>query len=91
MSQRLQPQRLAGKLLAIRLHFGLSQSQMVHRLKFKGHYGRISEFELGKRQPSVLVLLSYARVAGIHIDDLVDDEMQLKFRSLPRAVVIKEP
>lgn len=77
MSQRLQPQRLAGKLLAIRLHFGLSQSQMVQRLKCRFHYGRISEFELGKRQPSLLVLLAYARVARIHIDDLVDDEKQL--------------
>ena len=50
---------------------------MVKRLNFKGHYGRISEYELGKRVPTVLTLLLYARVAGVHIDDLVDDDIEL--------------
>jgi len=77
MSRTQRPKRLAEKLLTIRQDLGLSQSQMVQRLNFKGQYGRISEYELGKRQPSVLVLLSYARVAGLHIDDLVDDETDL--------------
>ncbi len=40
------------------------------------HYSRISEFELGRRFPPVYVLLAYARTAGIHIDDLVDDDAQ---------------
>ncbi|HEU4714100.1 MAG TPA: helix-turn-helix transcriptional regulator [Pyrinomonadaceae bacterium] len=75
--KRDRPQHLASKLLAIRQRFGLSQTGMVQRLNINMHYGRICEFELGKRQPSVLVLLAYARVAGIHIDDLVDDEVNL--------------
>ena len=33
----------------------------------------------GKRFPPIYVLLAYARAAGIHIDDLVDDEIELKF------------
>jgi len=41
------------------------------------HYGRISEFELGKREPSLLTLLAYGRVAGIHLEDLVDDDVAL--------------
>ncbi len=82
MRQRLQPQRTAEKLRAIRQHLGLSQTEMKQRLNFVGHYGRISEYELGRRQPSVLVLLSYARIAGIHIEDLVDDKVELKLTSL---------
>lgn len=73
------PTHLAAKLLVIRKHLRLSQSQLVARFQFKTHYGRISEFELGKPQPNLLILLDYARLAGIHIDDLVDDEIELKF------------
>lgn len=51
--KRQRPTRLAEKLLAIRFSLGLSQSQMVQRLNFKGQYGRLSEYELGKRQPSL--------------------------------------
>jgi hypothetical protein len=50
------------------------------------HYGRISEFELGKREPSLLTLLAYARVAGIHLEDLVDDNIALP-PELPGRVV----
>lgn len=78
MSRKLpRPKRLAEKLLAIRQRLGLSQTEMKRRPDFDGHYGRISEYELGRRQPSVLVLLAYARVAGVHIDALVDDEIEL--------------
>ncbi|HEU4767723.1 MAG TPA: helix-turn-helix transcriptional regulator [Pyrinomonadaceae bacterium] len=46
---------------------------MKKRLNFKGYYGRISDYETGKRYPTVLTLLAYARLAGIHVDALVDD------------------
>ena len=78
MSKKLpRPKRLAGKLLAIRQRLGLSQTEMKTRLGFAGHYGHISAYELGRRQPSVLVLLAYARVVGVHIDDLVDDDIEI--------------
>lgn len=50
------------------------------------HYGRISEYERGKREPSLWVLLAYARVAGIHLEDLVDDDIALPAR-LPGDVI----
>ena len=75
---RLTPQRIPEKLLAVRRHLGFSQSQMMRRLSIKGCYTRISEFERGRRMPGVLTLLDYARLAGIHIDDLVDDQIDLK-------------
>lgn len=76
---RLTPQRIPEKLLAVRRHLGLSQSQMMRRLNIKCCYTRISEYERGRRPPSLLVLLKYARLAGIHIDDLVDDSINLSF------------
>ncbi len=40
-------------------------------------YARISEYEQGIREPSLLTLLEYSRVAGIHMEVLADDEMDL--------------
>jgi len=79
MRPRNKPKRLAEKLLAIRKHLGLSQTQLVQRLGLQIHYSRISEFELGRRFPPTYALLAYARAAGIHVDDLIDDETELRF------------
>jgi transcriptional regulator with XRE-family HTH domain len=76
---RMRQERLAEKLLQIRLALGLSQSEMLRRLGFEDvlDYKRISEYELGKNEPPLAVLLSYARVAGVCMDTLVDDELDL--------------
>lgn len=74
---RLRPQRLAEKLRQVRLALGLSQSEMLDRLGFDIHYTRISEYELGKNEPALPILLRYARVAGVTVDVLIDDEMDL--------------
>jgi len=34
-------------------------------------------FERSVREPPLLVLLSYARVAGVYVDVLIDDELEL--------------
>jgi transcriptional regulator with XRE-family HTH domain len=78
MTPRNKPKRLAEKLLAIREHLGLSQTQCVQRLGLQMAYSRISEFELGRRFPPVYVLLAYARAAGVHVDDLIDDDINLR-------------
>ena len=49
-------------------------------------YGRISEYERGIREPSLWVLLAYARAACIHLEDLVDDEIELP-AELPGTVI----
>jgi transcriptional regulator with XRE-family HTH domain len=77
MSRSVKIKHLAAKLRAIREKLGLSQSGMMRRLNIKCCYTRISEYERGKRQPTILTLLAYARAAGIHIDDLVDDSVSL--------------
>jgi transcriptional regulator with XRE-family HTH domain len=87
-NRRPRPANLATKLRQIRQVLGLSQSELVRRLdpSENMHYGRISEFELGKREPSLLTLLAYARVAGVHLEDLVDDNLELPTQ-LPGKVV----
>ena len=71
--------RLAEKLVQIRNALGLSQSEMMKRLGFEDvlDYKRISEYELGKNEPPLAVLLRYAEVAGVCTDVLIDDELDL--------------
>ncbi|HEY6189594.1 MAG TPA: helix-turn-helix transcriptional regulator [Pyrinomonadaceae bacterium] len=88
-SRRAQPRRLAEKLLEIRNRLDLSQSQMVRRLGEAGETlqpGHISEFESGAREPSLLVLLQYSRMAGVPMEALVDDVIDLPKR-LPSEVI----
>jgi transcriptional regulator with XRE-family HTH domain len=79
---RRRPKRLAEKLLHIRKALDLSQNGMIKRLGFKGELFQdsISAFERGVREPSLPVLLQYARVAGVYVDALIDDSIQLPKR-----------
>lgn len=79
---RTRPERLSEKLLQIRLALGLSQSELLRRFGFEGamDYRRISEFERGTTEPHLSVVLQYARVAGVHMEDIVDDEFDLPER-----------
>lgn len=81
------PKRLAQKLLQIREALGLSQNGLISHLELTGQLsqGKISEFETGRREPSLLVLLRYARAAGVSMDVLVDDDLDLPKR-LPVAI-----
>ncbi len=76
---RLRQQRLPEKLRAIRDALGLSQTEMLRRLGAEDliEYNRISEFETGKREPPLAILLLYARAANVWMDVLVDDELDL--------------
>jgi transcriptional regulator with XRE-family HTH domain len=76
---RMRPARLPAKLRQVREALGLSQSEMVRRLGFDAEMvaARISEFELGKNEPPLPVLLEYARAANVSTDVLIDDELDL--------------
>ena len=79
---RPKPKRLAEKLRQIRLALGLSQTEMLKRLGLEEDmkYPRISEYETGQREPSLLTLLEYSRAAGVHMEVLADDEADLPAR-----------
>jgi transcriptional regulator with XRE-family HTH domain len=74
---RQKPARLAEKLLQIREALGLSQNELIRRLGVELAQNRISDYELGKGEPSLPLLLSYARLAGVCLERLVDDELDL--------------
>ena len=78
-SVRPRPKRLAEKLSRIRMALGLSQPEMLRRLGLEDQldYTTISKYELDKNEPPLSILLSYARVAGVHMEDIVDDELDL--------------
>src|ERR1044072_8696483 len=68
---RPKPQYLPLKLLAIRQALGASQTEMARLLEIDAT--RVSEYELGYREPNLMVLLHYARLARIWTDKLIDD------------------
>lgn len=76
---RHRPERLAEKLVQIRNALGLSQSEMSRRLGVEEEiaFKRISDFELGKAEPTLMVLLQYSRLAGVHTEVLIDDALDL--------------
>ena len=87
---RIRPERLPEKLLQIRVALGLSQSELLRRLGLEEQmdYRRISEFERGTTEPHLTVLLQYGRAAGVHMEDIVDDELDLPAK-LPGNVKYK--
>lgn len=79
-SARPRPRRLAAKLRQIRLSLELTQEQFasaVSHIESPPQPGHISEFENGRREPSLLFLLAVARLSGIPMEILVDDEEDL--------------
>lgn len=82
-ARRPTPARLAEKLLQVRLRLGLSQSQMLRQLGDTGtklHAPHISGYESGDREPPLIVLLQYARAAGVPVEVIIDDEQDLPER-----------
>jgi transcriptional regulator with XRE-family HTH domain len=76
---RKRPARLAQKLLSIRTELGFSQNGMIRHLGLDDELtqSRISGYELGTREPSLLTLLKYAQAAGLCVDLLIDDKLEL--------------
>lgn len=73
------PKNLSAKLREIRASLGLSQNGLIAAFGMSESLtqAEISAFEQGKRVPPLLVLLHYARAFEIHVDDLIDDEIEL--------------
>lgn len=76
---RPRPARLSEKLLQIRSSLGLSQSEMLRQLGLheKLFASAVSGYEIGTREPPIPVLLKYARIAGVPMEVLADDDLNL--------------
>jgi transcriptional regulator with XRE-family HTH domain len=85
---RPQPDRLAEKLRQVRILLGYTLEEMAQALaqvkKSPPDKSYIYRFEEGTREPSLLVLLGYSRVAGVPLEVLVDDELDLPMTLLRR-------
>lgn len=84
---RKRPDCLPEKLFEIRRKLGLSQSEMVRRMGLTDEIERdyISKFERGTLEPTLWVLLQYARAANIYVEVLIDNDIALPER-LPASV-----
>ena len=87
-SARPRPERLPGKLLQIRLALNLSQNEILGSLGLREKLSRaaVSGYEAGTIEPPLPTLLAYARLAGVCMDVLVDDDLDLpaKLPSKPK-------
>ena len=93
-SSRPRPKRLGKKLRQIRAALNLTLEQMIERLDYKAspiYPTNISGMERGEREPPLLLLLAYARLAGISTDVLIDDKQELppRFITASRRAVDK--
>jgi transcriptional regulator with XRE-family HTH domain len=85
-ASRPRPKRLAEKLRQIRVSLGLSQNELIRRMGLTDviYQSNVSGYESEEREPPLPVLLKYAQVAGVWMDVLVDDELDLPAK-LPSA------
>ncbi len=76
---RQRPARLGEKLRLIRIGLGLSQSQMLKSLGMDDevYASAISGYEIGTREPPIPVLLKYARLGGVTMEEIADDNLDL--------------
>lgn len=76
---RDKPARLGEKLAQIRDGLELSQEGMARALVPADKLTRndISKYERDVREPSLLVLLRYARIAKISVEHVLDDKLDL--------------
>jgi transcriptional regulator with XRE-family HTH domain len=83
------PRYLGRKLEQIRKRIGATQAKMAELLQQFGaeettHSGYIADFETSQRIPSVFTLLAYSKMAGVSINCLVDDCLDLPEQAIPK-------
>lgn len=81
---RQRPKRLGSKLRQLRASLSLTQEELIRELRRLGvkglAQGSISAYESNSREPSLIFLLTIARVADVPIETLVDDKLNLPSR-----------
>ena len=85
-TKHLRSVKLPEKLKQIREVLELSQNELISKMGLEGmiFQGNVSQYELGRREPPLPVLLQYARTIGISTDILIDDELDLPELLNPR-------
>ena len=57
----------------------MSQGELVRQLGVQAliEHTTISKYELNKNEPPLAILLAYARLAGVPVELIIDDEVEL--------------
>lgn len=74
------PARLAEKLRQIRLNNNLTQAKMlviVNPNYPEENRARVSQYEKGTRIPSLIEVYNYAKFAGVPVEILINDDLDL--------------
>jgi transcriptional regulator with XRE-family HTH domain len=78
---RNKPKHLAAKLKQIRKSLGLSQKQMAEQLSERTGFTitqtHISNYERDRVEPFLETTLAYSRLANLHMEQIVDDDLDL--------------
>jgi transcriptional regulator with XRE-family HTH domain len=80
MTIRGKPHKLGEKLRAIRNYKEWTLDQMAEAVGRTdvSRRSRVYEWEQDMRRPDLKSLLTYARLVGVSVDTLIDDELELK-------------
>ncbi len=77
----LAPARLGEKLKSIRARYDLTQGKMLLIVNptelDEGNRARVSQYENGLRVPSLVETYNYARFAGVPLETLLNDDLDL--------------
>jgi transcriptional regulator with XRE-family HTH domain len=88
------PARLGEKIVEIRRRLGLSQNGLIRHLGLWDELfqGDISAYELGNRVPDLRTLLLLSHSAGVYVDVLIDDSLDLPNRlpANPKSAGVKK-
>jgi transcriptional regulator with XRE-family HTH domain len=58
----------------------MSQREIVEALNYKDtplRASQISQYEQGQREPTMMLVLAYARLAKVQMESLIDDKIKL--------------
>jgi transcriptional regulator with XRE-family HTH domain len=80
VNRRAMPKKLGHKMKQIRLRLGMSQREIVEALNYTAtplRASQISQYEQGQREPTMMLVLAYARLAKVSVESLIDDKMKL--------------
>lgn len=85
--KRIKPARLAEKLKAIRENLGLTTEELIAKLDcpvIPLHRASITQYEKGRREPPLIILLNYARLANLYVDYLIEEQLDLPNNQLKK-------
>ena len=73
---RRKPKLLPNKIVLIREYLGIALADMARKLEVSS--GRLSNYENGLSEPTLMEMLVYARLGEVHLESIVDDTVSVE-------------